>query len=238
MTMIHRLTQSWGGLVVVALVFTVVTLLTQATPAVAQPASSQSAPSQAAPPSPETPQAGQSFSARPDVSQAGQPAVIEDPQVIQFLSTYRLGSGDVLSVRIFGEPELSSTGMRLTDSGTVFLPTIGELKVGGLTLGEIEKLVADRLRGRILINPRVSVSVDQYRPFFINGMVKSPGAYPYQPGLTVRKATSLSGGLQERASLRKIFVIRADDPKQSSVRIDIDTRIFPGDIVTIEESFF
>jgi polysaccharide export outer membrane protein len=237
MTMIHRLTQSWGGLAVAASLFTGVALLMQATPAVAQPASS-SAPAQTAPSPTDAPQAGQPRSATPDAPQAGQPAVIEDPQVIQFLSTYRLGSGDVLSVRIFGEPELSSTGMRLTDSGTVFLPTIGELKVGGLTLGEIEKLVADRLRGRILINPRVSVSVDQYRPFFINGMVKSPGAYPYQPGLTVRKATSLSGGLQERASLRKIFVIRADDPKQSSVRIDIDTRIFPGDIVTIEESFF
>ena len=248
MTMIHRLTQSWGGLAVAASLFTGVALLMQATPAIAQPASSQSAPAQtapsqtapaqAAPSSADAAQAGRPLSATPDAPQAGQPAVIEDPQVIQFLSTYRLGSGDVLSVRIFGEPELSSTGMRLTDSGTVFLPTIGELKVGGLTLGEIEKLVADRLRGRILINPRVSVSVDQYRPFFINGMVKSPGAYPYQPGLTVRKATSLSGGLQERASLRKIFVIRADDPKQSSVRLDIDTRIFPGDIVTIEESFF
>jgi polysaccharide biosynthesis/export protein VpsN len=185
------------------------------------------------------------FGAVPDAGMATAPAqavepgpALDDPQVSQFLSTYRLGSGDVLSVRVFGEPELSSTGIRLTDSGTVFLPTIGELKVGGLTLGEIEKLVGDRLRGRILINPRVSVSVEQYRPFFINGMVKSPGAYPYQPGLTVRKATSLAGGLQERASLRKIFVIRADDAKQNSVKVDIDTRVFPGDIITIEESFF
>jgi polysaccharide biosynthesis/export protein VpsN len=155
-----------------------------------------------------------------------------------FLSSYRLGSGDVLSVSVFGEPELSVSGQRLTDSGTVFLPTIGELRVGGLTLGEIEKLVGDRLRGRILVNPRVSVKVDQYRPFFMSGMVRSPGAYPYQPGLTVRKAAALAGGLSERASLRKIFVIRGDDPTQKSQRIGLDERIFPGDVITIEESFF
>lgn len=159
-------------------------------------------------------------------------------EVEQFLSTYRLGSGDVLSVTIFGEPELSAQGIRLTDSGTVFLPTIGEIRVGGLTLGEIEKLVADRLRGRILVNPRVSVKVDQYRSFFMSGMVRSPGAYPYQPGLTVRKAATLAGGFQERASLKKIFVIRGDDPSQKSQRIGLDERIFPGDVITVEESFF
>lgn len=159
-------------------------------------------------------------------------------RMTQFLSVYRLGPGDVLSVRVFGEPDLSTNGARLTDSGTVFLPTLGELMVGGLTLGEIEHKVVTLLRGRILVNPKVSVSVDQYRPFFINGMVRSPGAYPFQPGLTVRKASSLSGGLLERASLKKIFVIRADDPQQLSQRIQFDDIIFPGDIITVEESFF
>ncbi|EKD98842.1 MAG: polysaccharide export periplasmic protein [uncultured bacterium] len=159
-------------------------------------------------------------------------------EVSQFLSTYKMGTGDVISIRVFGEPELSVSNLRLSDVGTVFLPTLGETRVGGLTLGEVEKAVADRLRGRILVNPRVSVSVEQYRPFFMNGMVKSPGSFPYQPGLTVRKASSLAGGLHERASLKKIFVIRANDPTQQMQRIDFDSVVFPGDIVTIEESFF
>jgi len=159
-------------------------------------------------------------------------------EVSQFLSTYKMGTGDVISIRVFGEPELSVSNLRLSEVGTVFLPTLGETRVGGLTLGEVEKAVADRLRGRILVNPRVSVSVEQYRPFFMNGMVKAPGAFPYQPGLTVRKASSLAGGLHERASLKKIFVIRADDPTQQMQRIDFDGVVFPGDIVTIEESFF
>lgn len=168
----------------------------------------------------------------------GGPTPEVEQRITQFLSVYRMGPGDVLTVRVFGEPDLSISGARLTDSGTIFLPTLGELMVGGLTLGQIEHKVVERLRGRILVNPKVSVSVDQYRPFFINGMVRSPGAYPYQPGLTVRKASSLAGGLQERASLKKIFVIRADDPQQLSQRIQFDDIIYPGDIVTVEESFF
>ncbi len=159
-------------------------------------------------------------------------------EITQFVSSYRLGSGDVLSVRVFGEPDLSQSSSRLSDSGTIFLPTIGELGISGFTLGDVERLVVERLRGRILVNPKVSVSIEQYRPFFINGMVRSPGAYPFQPGLTVRKAVSLAGGLQERASLRKMFIIRAGDPAQSLQRVELATTVLPGDVVTIEESFF
>eukprot|EP00825_Cyclidium_porcatum_P015141 TRINITY_DN1839_c0_g1_i3.p1 TRINITY_DN1839_c0_g1~~TRINITY_DN1839_c0_g1_i3.p1 ORF type:complete len:216 (-),score=9.65 TRINITY_DN1839_c0_g1_i3:155-802(-) len=159
-------------------------------------------------------------------------------EITQFVSSYRLGSGDVLSVRVFGEPDLSQSSSRLSDSGTIFLPTIGELGISGFTLGDVERLVVERLRGRILVNPKVSVSIEQYRPFFINGMVRSPGAYPFQPGLTVRKAVSLAGGLQERASLRKMFVIRAGDPAQLLQRVELATTVLPGDVVTIEESFF
>lgn len=162
----------------------------------------------------------------------------EQQEIARFVSTYRLASGDVLSIRVFGEPDLSQPGVRLTDSGTIFLPTIGELSVSGLRLGEVERLVVERLRGRILVNPIVSVSIEQYRPFFINGMVRSPGAYPFQPGLTLRKAVSLAGGLLERASLRKMFVIRAGDPSQSLEPVEFASTVMPGDVITIEESFF
>lgn len=166
-------------------------------------------------------------------------AVSNDEQALaRFISNYRLASGDVLSIRVFGEPDLSLVGVRLTDSGTIFLPTIGELSVSGLRLGEVERIVVERLRGRILINPNVSISIEQYRPFFINGMVRNPGAYPFQPGLTMRKAISLAGGLHERASLRKMFVIRAGDSAQAMERVDYASIVLPGDVITIEESFF
>ncbi|WP_081700272.1 polysaccharide biosynthesis/export family protein [Azonexus hydrophilus] len=154
------------------------------------------------------------------------------------LSNYRLSSGDVLTVRVLGEEDLSKEKVRLTDAGTVSLPAIGEVRAFGLTIGELERTVEDALRGRYLVNPKVSVSIDEYRPFYINGMVEKPGGYPYQPGLTIRKAASLAGGFRERASLTKIYIIRERDVTQRSQRVDLNTLVFPGDIVTVDESFF
>ena len=94
------------------------------------------------------------------------------------------------------------------------------------------------MKGRILVNPQVSVFIEEYRPFFINGMVEKPGGYPFQPGLTVRKAAALAGGFKERASMRKIFLIREGDRNQLTVNVDLNAVVLPGDIVTVEESFF
>lgn len=156
----------------------------------------------------------------------------------RYVSQYKMGSGDVVTIRVFGEDDLSREKIRITDSGTIFVPAIGEISVLGLKIGEIEKLVVDGLRGRILVNPQVSVFVEEYRPFFINGKVTRPGGYPFIPGLTVRKAAALAGGFLDRASLSKIFVIRAEDVAQASIKIDLNELVFPGDIVTVEESFF
>ncbi len=154
------------------------------------------------------------------------------------LSRYQLGSGDVISITVFGEDDLKLQKIRLTDAGTISYPVLGELKVLGLTVGELEKVITDGLKGRYLVNPRVSVSVDEYRPFFINGQVERGGGYPFQPGLTVRKAVSLAGGFKERASKDKIFIIRDNDRNSKPVKVGLDTPVHPGDIITVEESFF
>lgn len=154
------------------------------------------------------------------------------------LSAYPLGAGDVISIRVLGEDEFTKEKIRLTDAGTIFFPSIGEIRIKGITLGELEQFITNGLKGRILVNPKVSVEINEYRPFFITGMVRSPGSYQYQPGLTVRKATSLAGGLRERASVNKIFVIRERDASQTPIKVDLDTSIGPGDLITVEESFF
>ncbi len=154
------------------------------------------------------------------------------------VSNYRLATGDVVSIRVFGEEDLSREKIRLTDAGTVFYPVLGEIQVLGKTVGEIEKLIADGLRGRYLVNPSVTVSIDNYRQYFVTGQVGAPGGFAYQPGLTVAKAVALAGGFKERASQSKMFVIRDADPKKNRERVELSTAIFPGDVLTIEESFF
>ena len=154
------------------------------------------------------------------------------------VSKYALGTGDVISITVFGEDDLKREKIRLTDAGTISYPVLGELPVRGKTVGELEKMITDGLRGRYLVNPRVSVTIDEYRPFFINGQVKNGGSFPYQPGLTVRKAVTIAGGFTERASTSKISVVRDADSTHTPAKVDLDAPIHPGDIITVDESFF
>lgn len=156
----------------------------------------------------------------------------------QELSSYKLGSGDTISIRVLGEDDLKRERVRLSDAGTVSFPVLGELRVKGLTVGGLEEQIANGLKGRYLLNPQVMVSIDEYRQFFVNGMVERPGGFAFSPGMTVRKAMSLAGGFKERASRDKINIIRDDDPKKAPRKVDLDTAVSPGDIITVEESFF
>ncbi|QDP00653.1 polysaccharide biosynthesis/export family protein [Thalassotalea sp. PS06] len=150
---------------------------------------------------------------------------------------YRIDSGDKIAIEVYGEPELSRE-MLLNDSGKINYPFLGEITIQGLTLYQVEQKIHQGLKGDYLINPNVSVSIITYRPFFIDGEVKKPGGYPYQPGLTVAKAAAVAGGFTERASLEKIFIVKSGLSDKTPQPIDLHTLIGPGDIISIKQSFF
>lgn len=152
-------------------------------------------------------------------------------------SYYRLASGDRIFIKVFDQEDLSLE-ILLADSGIINYPYLNEIQIGGLTVRQIESLITKGLEGDYLRNPSVQVSVVEYRPFFIDGEVNNSGGFPYQTGLTVRKAVSLAGGFSERASQSSIYVIRANDNSQKKIKVSMDSPIFPGDVLTIEESFF
>jgi len=154
------------------------------------------------------------------------------------LSSYRLGVGDVISVQVVGEEDLKREKVRLSDAGTLSFPYLGEIRVRGMTVGELEDFITKGLKGRYLLNPQVTVTISEYRNFFVNGQVMKPGGFPFEPGLTVRKAISIAGGFKERASKEKINVIHEGDLKGDAKRIALDALVKPGDILTVEESFF
>ena len=154
------------------------------------------------------------------------------------LSNYRLGAGDLISIQVLGEDDLRRERVRLSDAGTISFPVLGELKLSGITVGELEHNITKGLKGRYLQNPVVTVTIHEYRQFFINGQVGRPGGYAFIPGLTVRKAVTTAGGFRERASLDKIFVIRDNDPSQKPRKLTLDSPVHPGDVITVEESFF
>jgi len=148
--------------------------------------------------------------------------------------TYRLSASDKISIRVFNEENLSLE-TTLGNSGVISFPLLGELNIKGLTLSEVESLITRKLKGPYLLNPRVTVTMLEYRSFFVNGEVARPGGYPYRPGLTVRKAIALAGGLSENASTEKLRLIRENDVTKTPIEAQFDTAVNPGDIVLVME---
>ncbi len=144
----------------------------------------------------------------------------------------------MITIRVLGEEDLKREKMRLSDAGTLSFPVLGEIKVKGMTVGGLEEYIRSGLKGRYLLDPQVTVSIDEYRNFFVNGEVDKPGGYPFAPGLTVRKAISLAGGFKERAVRDKVSIIRDEDPSQTPKKVDLNALVMPGDIITVEQSFF
>jgi polysaccharide biosynthesis/export protein VpsN len=150
---------------------------------------------------------------------------------------YRLGAGDRIIIKVFSEEDLSMD-VRINDTGRLNYPFLGELVVQGLTVAELEQVITHGLKGSYLRDPTVTVLVAEYRPFFVNGEVQRPGAFPYQPRLTVQQAIALGGGFTERGSHSRIDVIRASDPQHKTVRVELTDPVFPGDIITVKQSIF
>lgn len=150
---------------------------------------------------------------------------------------YRLGSGDLIRIQVYDEQELYLE-TRVSDKGTISYPFLGEIQAASITVAELEAYITARLKGDYLISPKVSVDIQEYRMFYVNGEVEQPGGFPFQPGMTVRKAISVAGGFGERASREKIFIIRDGDASKKTVLVNLDEQIGPGDIITVEQSFF
>lgn len=151
-------------------------------------------------------------------------------------SDYEFGSGDLLRIIVFGHEDLSGE-YRVSASGKISLPLVGDVKAKGLTPGELERAVIAKLQPDYLVNPRVAVEVLEARPFYILGEVNNPGGYPYVPGMTVLNAVALAGGFTYRADEDEAY-IRRGGPDAEEVEVDIRAPVQPGDIVRIDERFF
>ena len=153
------------------------------------------------------------------------------------LDEYHLNAGDKIKIHVFGEPDLD-VETRLGTSGNIRYPFLGKIHVSGMTLTELEQNITLKLKSGYLIDPQVRVSLEEFRPFYVNGEVKKPGAYPYQPGLNVRKAISLAGGFSEQADKNKVFLIHGEDSGKKEEKSSLNAEMSPGDIITVKQSYF
>lgn len=168
---------------------------------------------------------------------AANPVFSQTDTVQEAEAAYLLGQGDEISIQVFDEPDLTMTAL-VGASGVINYSYLGDIRVEGKTAQQIERDITALLRDGYLVNPSVNVSITEFRPFFINGEVRSPGGYPFQPGLTLDKAIALAGGLTDRASQRKMFILKAVSDEQKQKKARMQTKIAPGDIITIKEGFF
>jgi protein involved in polysaccharide export with SLBB domain len=152
-------------------------------------------------------------------------------------ASYRLGPGDKLKVVIYGEEAISGEYL-VDDLGRVSLPLIGEVAAGGSTVTDLQNAITKALADGFLRDPRVSVEVENYRPYFILGEVAKPGEYPYVAGLTVTNAAATAGGFTYRANTHKVLIRHANDTKEATVNLTGQTPVLPGDTIKVPERFF
>jgi protein involved in polysaccharide export with SLBB domain len=152
-------------------------------------------------------------------------------------STYKLGSGDRVRINVFNQEDLSGEYL-LDGNGRFTMPLIGKVDANGLTPTELEALLVSRFKPDYLVNPRIFIQVGNYRPYYLMGEVASKGAFPYKPGLSYLEAIANAGGFTYRAKREHVYVIRGEDPEQTELKLGIDAKVQPGDIIRIAERLF
>jgi polysaccharide export outer membrane protein len=120
---------------------------------------------------------------------------------------YRVGEADTLQITVWKEPDFSKT-VNVRPDGMISLPLIGEVKVMGMTSGEIQDAVASKLKA-YLLNPLVTVEITEIksRRVFITGEVVRPGLYPLGGPTTVLQLIAQAGGFTPFAKRKSIVVL-------------------------------
>jgi polysaccharide biosynthesis/export protein len=156
-------------------------------------------------------------------------------------ASYHLGAGDQVRVITYDEAQLSNT-FTVGDNGKVAFPLVGTVTAEGLTSDQLARTLAASLAQQKLISkPSVSVEITQYRPVSVLGEVTHPGQYPYQPGMTMLDAVALAGGFTYRAVTDYASDLRDSGQASGEAvkgKIDPETKLQPGDVITVFERYF
>lgn len=170
---------------------------------------------------------------------AGCAPSVMPPDVLQasLHEPYTLNAGDKLRVIVFGQDALSNV-YAVDGAGRISMPLIGAVEARGLTTTTLERGIEGRLRNGFLREPKVSVEVDTYRPFFILGEVTTSGQYPFVNNMTIQTAVAIAGGYAPRAARTYAEVTRVVNGDLVTVNVPVTTPIRPGDTVVVKERYF
>jgi polysaccharide biosynthesis/export protein VpsN len=165
----------------------------------------------------------------------------------QVKSDYKIAPNDIVIVEVFGEKDLSRE-LRVTRSGTINYPFLGELTVAGKTTSEVREELTDKLNKDYLVEPQVSVDVKDYRirEVFVNGAVNKPGSILLtgEQDLDILGAIARAGGLTIRASENKIRFTRPGVMEKTFSLDDLkkgpknNIAVQTGDLIQVDEKLF
>jgi polysaccharide biosynthesis/export protein len=157
-----------------------------------------------------------------------------------------IGPGDLLHIQVFDTPELEQS-VRVTDAGEIHLMLGPTVKVASLTPSQAAQQVRQAfVTGKYMINPRISVVVEQYatQSVSILGQVKAPGAYPIGTPRSIVDVLALAGGLNDAAD-RHLTIERRSDPNQrvsyflsnsSDQALNESIKVYPGDTIVVPKA--
>ena len=159
-----------------------------------------------------------------------------------------LGPDDTFDVRVFGEPELSST-YRVGVDGTIDYPLIGQLRVEGLEPHQAANLIANKLAEKYLKNPQVSILVrDQpSKKVTVIGQVARPGTFSFSANMNIVELITVAGGFTPIAAKNETTITRTEGGKKISLKVPVgaigegkakNILVRPGDIVSVPERIF
>jgi len=139
--------------------------------------------------------------------------------------TYRISPFDTLTISVFGEKDLDKT-VRVSESGTIVYPLIGEVYVQDLTAEEAVHKIEKLLEENYFVNPQVSLFIVEYAKFSVLGEVNRPGTFELKGALTLVDALVLAEGPKDSADLHQVKVIRTLRGKTEKIEeyfVDFET---------------
>ncbi len=151
--------------------------------------------------------------------------------------SYHLGAGDQVKISVFGEPDLGGT-FTVSGEGKVAVPLIGDTQAAGMTAPQLQATLEDAYRQGYLKDPKVTVEVLKFRPFYILGEVKVPGEYAYDNGMTVVKAVAMAQGFTYRADEKHVYIKHLNSVHEDQVPLTSNQAVEPGDTIRITERYF
>lgn len=139
-------------------------------------------------------------------------------------SEYVIGPSDVLSVRVWKNPELSIEQVPVRPDGKISTPLVNDVQAAGLTPNQLKDVLAQRL-GEYVTAPDVTVIVAQMnsRRVSVIGEVTRPGPVPIGADTRVLDAITTAGGFTPYASTGRVKVLRRNaDGSVTEYRFDYD----------------